>query len=144
MQAADGISLYEDDEELTCNLCQRRFEEQGTWVSPDDHTILSGVVDLPYIFRLCVSKCVCVSTDWSVYWILGKLLVFKFLHSWTICVLVHLFIYLMHVIFVKHVLKVHSLLSGHLIMFIDARTYLDKKHTNTTRITHAFRILYLM
>lgn len=30
LQAADGITLYEDDEELTCNLCQRRFEEQGT------------------------------------------------------------------------------------------------------------------
>ncbi|XP_050343324.1 glutamate-gated chloride channel isoform X23 [Nymphalis io] len=28
---ADGISLYEDDEELTCNLCQRRFEEQGNY-----------------------------------------------------------------------------------------------------------------
>ncbi|XP_039750099.1 glutamate-gated chloride channel isoform X6 [Pararge aegeria] len=28
---ADGITLYEDDEELTCNLCQRRFEEQGNY-----------------------------------------------------------------------------------------------------------------
>ncbi|XP_072939519.1 glutamate-gated chloride channel isoform X16 [Epargyreus clarus] len=28
---ADGMSLYEDDEELTCNLCQRRFEEQGNY-----------------------------------------------------------------------------------------------------------------
>lgn len=32
LQAADGIKLYEDDEELTCNLCQRRFEEQGTYL----------------------------------------------------------------------------------------------------------------
>lgn len=32
LQAADGITLYEDDEELTCNLCQRRFEEQGTYL----------------------------------------------------------------------------------------------------------------
>lgn len=30
LQAAEGNSLYEEDEELTCNLCQRRFEEQGT------------------------------------------------------------------------------------------------------------------
>ncbi|KAI8424289.1 hypothetical protein MSG28_002839 [Choristoneura fumiferana] len=28
---AEGNSLYEEDEELTCNLCQRRFEEQGNY-----------------------------------------------------------------------------------------------------------------
>ncbi|XP_045765727.1 glutamate-gated chloride channel isoform X23 [Maniola jurtina] len=28
---ADGLTLYEDDEDLTCNLCQRRFEEQGNY-----------------------------------------------------------------------------------------------------------------
>ncbi|XP_048478904.1 glutamate-gated chloride channel isoform X27 [Plutella xylostella] len=28
---AEGYSLYEEDEELTCNLCQRRFEEQGNY-----------------------------------------------------------------------------------------------------------------
>nr|BAX77842.1 pH-sensitive chloride channel 1 isoform 50 [Bombyx mori] len=32
---AEGNSLYEEDEELTCNLCQRRFEEQGISVAPD-------------------------------------------------------------------------------------------------------------
>ncbi|CAB3237052.1 unnamed protein product [Arctia plantaginis] len=31
LQAAEGNSLYEEDEELTCNLCQRRFEEQGNY-----------------------------------------------------------------------------------------------------------------
>lgn len=35
LQAAEGNSLYEEDEELTCNLCQRRFEEQGISVAPD-------------------------------------------------------------------------------------------------------------
>ncbi|XP_021187045.2 glycine receptor subunit alpha-2 isoform X1 [Helicoverpa armigera] len=28
---AEGNSLYEEDEEMTCNLCQRRFEEQGNY-----------------------------------------------------------------------------------------------------------------
>ncbi|XP_039750140.1 glycine receptor subunit alpha-3 isoform X43 [Pararge aegeria] len=39
---ADGITLYEDDEELTCNLCQRRFEEQGVTTMLNFFTTSNG------------------------------------------------------------------------------------------------------
>lgn len=29
-RVAEGQALTEEDEEFLCNLCQRRFEEQGT------------------------------------------------------------------------------------------------------------------
>lgn len=60
LQAAEGNSLYEEDEELTCNLCQRRFEEQGT-CTPDKRSVRCRGIS--HIFRLCVSKCVIVLYD---------------------------------------------------------------------------------
>nr|BAX77841.1 pH-sensitive chloride channel 1 isoform 49 [Bombyx mori] len=39
---AEGNSLYEEDEELTCNLCQRRFEEQGVTTMLNFFTTSNG------------------------------------------------------------------------------------------------------
>ncbi|KAH9628885.1 hypothetical protein HF086_017814 [Spodoptera exigua] len=54
---AEGNSLYEEDEEMTCNLCQRRFEEQGTKVAPDEAPFGPVSSYFKYFLLMCNYSC---------------------------------------------------------------------------------------
>ncbi|KAF9411625.1 hypothetical protein HW555_009628 [Spodoptera exigua] len=70
LQAAEGNSLYEEDEEMTCNLCQRRFEEQGTKVAPDEAPFGPVSSDRAFYFTtVFIPGIILVTSSFITFWL---------------------------------------------------------------------------